>query len=121
MRRFITYILCLTALLTGCAFNRATVQPVCRHIAIHHAMSYSDLTGSPVRIALGHSTLSNNLHAQAQAFVGGEWRWLDQGPAGVEVGTQDEFLPKEYVKVQDLVDLLSITNPDPNHLGIVGG
>ncbi len=120
MRRFITYILCFAALLTGCALNRATVQPVCRHIAIYNALSYSDLTGSPVRIAIGHSAISDNLHAQAQALVDGEWRWLEKAPAGVDVGERDEFWPKEYVKVQDLVDLLGITNPDSSDLGVIG-
>ncbi len=108
----------LASLLLGCA---TSVQPVCRHDAIYQAMTFSDLTGCPVRIAVGYSTRLNKVHAQAQAFLGGKWTWLRQtAPVSVEAGSQDSFEPKTYITVKGLVNRLKITDPERKDLGVMG-
>ena len=108
----------LASLLLGCA---TSVQPVCRHDAIYQAMTFSDLTGCPVRIAIGYTTRSNKVHAQAQAFLDGKWTWLRQtAPVSVEAGSQDSFEPKTYVTVKGLVNRLKIADPKRQDLGVMG-
>ncbi len=108
----------LAGLLIGCA---TSVQPVCRHDAIYQAMTFSDLTGCPVRIAIGYSTRSNKVHAQAQALLDGEWIWLRQtAPVSVEAGSQESFEPKTYVTVKGLVNRLKIADPKRQDLGVMG-
>ncbi len=108
----------LASLLLGCA---TSVQPVCRHDAIYQAMTFSDLTGCPVRIAIGYTTRSNKVHAQAQAFLDGEWIWLRQtAPVSVEAGSQDSFEPKTHVTVKGLVNRLKIADPKRGDLGVMG-
>jgi hypothetical protein len=53
--------------LQACA---TAVQPLCTHRALYQAMSYSDMTGSPVSIAIGSWDLG--AYAQAQR-PDGKW------------------------------------------------
>lgn len=115
---FVSAGIVLTILLQGCA---TSVQPVCRHDAIYQAMTFSDLTGCPVRIAIGYSTRLNKVHAQAQAFLDGKWTWLRQtAPVSIEAGSQESFEPKTYVTVKGLVNRLKIADPKRQDLGVMG-
>ena len=83
-------------------------------------MTFSDLTGCPVRIAIGYSTRLNKVHAQAQAFLDGKWTWLRQtAPVSIEAGSQESFEPKTYVTVKGLVNRLKIADPKREDLGVM--
>ena len=90
--RLIAIILIL--FLSGCG-NRA----VCRHEALTAAIVEAE-NGYQVRIVSG--TTNFGRHAQAQAFIDGEWQWLGIGPFGnVKVCDQDNFDPHDYWAVND--------------------
>jgi len=87
--------------LQACA---TAVQPSCRHMALYQAITFHDLTGAPVRIAIGPS--DEGLHAQAQAKVNSKWEWLEQGRFGVGTGHRDMvpgFEPNRYSSVEDFL------------------
>jgi hypothetical protein len=87
--------------LQACA---TTVEPVCRHKAVYQAISFHDITGDPVRIAVGPSDIG--AHAQAQALVDGKWEWLEQGEFGVGPGYKDTvpgFEPNRYDSVEEFL------------------
>lgn len=87
--------------LQACA---TAVEPRCRHMALYQAITFHDLTGAPVRIAIGPS--NEGLHAQAQAKVNSKWEWLEQGRFGVSTGHKDivpGFEPNRYVSVEDFL------------------
>jgi len=96
------------ALILLCVWLQAcatTVEPVCRHKAVYQAISLHDLTGNPVRIAVGPSDIGT--HAQAQAKVDGKWVWLEQGDEfGVSTGYKDTvpgFEPNQYDSVEEFL------------------
>jgi hypothetical protein len=105
MRKFVCLAIVAVLLpvwLQACA--TATVEPSCRHLALYQAITFRDLTGAPVRIAIGPS--DEGLHAQAQAKVEGEWEWLEQGRFGVGTGHKDMvpgFEPNRYSSVEDFL------------------
>ncbi|MBW1744361.1 MAG: hypothetical protein JRJ47_13180 [Deltaproteobacteria bacterium] len=91
----------LSVWLQACA---TAVEPSCRHMALYQAITFRDLTGAPVRIAIGPS--DKGLHAQAQAKVNSEWEWLEQGKFGVGTGYKDMvpgFEPDRYSSVEDFL------------------
>jgi len=104
MRKFhylATVLILLSVWLQACA---TAVEPVCRHKALYQAISFHELTGAPVRIAVG--TSDEGTHAQAQARVNGKWEWLEQGPFGVSTGYMDMlpgFTPKRYDSVEEFL------------------
>ena len=77
--------------LTGCG---PEVMPVCRHKAAFAALTYGEQF--PVRIAIGPSDRSENYHAQAQAYIEGQWVWLETGNTLITTGSQDTFNPIRY-------------------------
>ena len=90
-----------TVWLQACA---TAVEPVCRHKAVYQAISFHDLTGHPVRIAVGPSDIGT--HAQAQAQVDGKWEWLEQGEFGVGTGYKDTvpgFEPNRYESLEEFL------------------
>jgi hypothetical protein len=93
----------IAASLQACA---TAVQPKCRHRALYQAISYKDLVGWPVRIAIGPSDVG--MHAQAQAQrPDGTWEWLEQGEFGVGTGYKDMvpgFEPNQYVTVGEFLE-----------------
>jgi hypothetical protein len=104
MKRFI--LLSIIVVLSGVWLQACAtaVQPSCRHMALYQAITFRDLTGAPVRIAIGPS--DEGLHAQAQAKVDGEWEWLEQGRFGVGTGHRDMvpgFEPNRYSSVEDFL------------------
>jgi hypothetical protein len=71
-------------------------------------MSFNDLTGWPVRVAVGTSDLGTHLQAQAQR-PDGKWEWLEQGDFGVGVGYKDRvpgFEVKQYITMEQLLQEL---------------
>jgi hypothetical protein len=73
-------------------------------MALYQAITFHDLTGAPVRIAIGPS--DTGLHAQAQAKVDNKWEWLEQGGFGVGTGHKDMvpgFEPNRYSSVEDFL------------------
>ena len=91
----------LSVWLQACA---TAVEPSCRHMALYQAITFRDLTGAPVRIAIGPS--DEGLHAQAQAKVDGGWKWLEQGRFGIGTGHKDVvpgFEPNRYSSVEDFL------------------
>jgi hypothetical protein len=87
--------------LQACA---TTVEPVCSHKAIYQAISFQDLTGAPVRIAVGPSNKGD--HAQAQAKVDGKWEWLEGNDFSVSTGYMDRvrgWKPERYVSVEEFL------------------
>jgi hypothetical protein len=103
---------CVIAVLAFLALSlqacSTTVEPLCAHRALYQAMSYSGLTGSPVRIAIGPSDLGTHAQAQAQR-PDGEWEWLEQGDFGVGTGYKDRvpgFEVDHYVTIEGLLEIL---------------
>jgi hypothetical protein len=97
-----TGLVVLAVWLQACATT--SVEPNCRHMALYQAITFHDLTGAPVRIAIGPS--DEGLHAQAQAKVNGNWEWLEQGGFGVGTGQKDVlpgFEPNRYSSVEDFL------------------
>jgi len=91
----------LSVWLQACA---TTVEPVCSHKAVYQAISFHDLTGAPVRIAVGPSNEGD--HAQAQALVDGKWVWLEGSDFAVSTGYIDRvrgWEPERYVSVEDFL------------------
>lgn len=91
--------------LQACA---TAVEPLCSHRALYQAISFNELTGWPVRIAVGPSDLGTHLQAQAQR-PDGKWEWLEQGDFGVGVGYKDRvrgFEAKQYITVEQLLQEL---------------
>jgi hypothetical protein len=71
-------------------------------------MSFNEVTGWPVRIAVGRSHLGTHLQAQGQR-PDGKWEWLEQGDFGVGVGYKDrvrDFEAKQYITVEQLLQEL---------------
>jgi hypothetical protein len=97
-----TALVVLAVWLQACATT--SVEPNCRHMALYQAITFHDLTGAPVRIAIGPS--DEGLHAQAQAKVNGKWEWLEQGGFGVGTGRKDMlagFEANRYSSVEDFL------------------
>lgn len=92
----------------GCAPKH--VRPVCRHKAVFCAMTWSDLEYVPVRIAVGPSTIpEGRSHAQAQARVGGEWRWLVVYDDVIALGDRDWwFEPERYCTVAEAMTWIDV-------------
>lgn len=78
------------------------VNGVCRHNAMYNALVLGDVAHKKVRIAWGPTSFKGINHAQAQAFVDGEWRWLCFDGAEPDFCNQDNFeiikyyTPKEF-------------------------
>lgn len=96
-------ILILIFIITGCASG---YKPVCRHYSVMSALTYGDYSGCIVRIATGPIVSDpNKWHAQAQAFVDGEWVWIKYKDGRVKIAKQDHFVPVKFYTVQEYLDL----------------
>ena len=83
-----------------------TYVPVCRHDAVYHAITFSDIGGHDVRIAIGPSREYGVNHAQAQALIDGKWEYLEYGFDGrIQTGRQDSFYPEKYISVKQFMRL----------------
>jgi len=103
------FLVCIVIILWPISGCSTIVHPRCRHNAIYQAITFSDLTGCPVRIAVGPTPIPGIAHAQAQAFVDGEWKWLTQGPNGIGTGFKYPFFTvKEYVSVEEALHWLHV-------------
>lgn len=94
--------------LQACA---TAVEPLSSHRALYQAISFNELTGWPVRIAIGPSDLGMHVQAQAQQ-PDGTWEWLEQGDFGVGIGYRDRvagFEPNKYISVEQLLQRLGYT------------
>ncbi|MBW1742835.1 MAG: hypothetical protein JRJ47_05315 [Deltaproteobacteria bacterium] len=99
-----TGLIFLSVWLQACA---TTVDPLCSHKALYQAITFNDLTGAPVRIAVGPSHRGD--HAQAQAQVDGKWEWLEGDDFGVVTGYMDRvrgFEPNQYVSVESFLNYM---------------
>ncbi|MCP4348796.1 MAG: hypothetical protein GY795_25235 [Desulfobacterales bacterium] len=88
--------------------------PACRHNAVYQAVTFGDQSGSPVRIAVGRSTVDKYIrHAQAQAYVNGRWEYLKMYDSSIGVGSKEPFKPVSYYTVTDFTRIhLKIVNPN---------
>ena len=81
---------------------------VCRHKAVLAALVFAN--EYPVRIAWGPVNEESGYHAQAQAYIKGEWRWLRVFAYGseiqVEIGEQDNwFTATRTLTLKEFLDL----------------
>lgn len=81
-------------------------KSVCRHNSVLAAIVFGE--HHKVRIAHGHAyyrngeRIKNMNHAQAQAFIGNNWEWLEVNNGYVFVSTMDWwFKPSKYVTVNE--------------------
>ena len=96
-RLFLITSISLILFSAGCAHS---IYPKCRHNAVLQALVFGE--EYPTRIAYGPSSSgSGKNHAQAQAYIDGKWRWLKNLQTVVEVGSKDNFKPKNYIGVQE--------------------
>ena len=86
--------------LSGCA-TTYNAQPVCRHTAVFAALAYGEQF--PVRIARGPHR-PGEYHAQAQAKIDGEWRWLNTSRCWILPGGRDDFEPETYFSLEEYLD-----------------
>lgn len=72
----------------------------CQHEALVAAMVY--MQEYEVRIAYGQMRDGSAAHVQAQAFIDGQWRWLQCYPRTfrAEVGEADDFEPEMYFNLK---------------------
>ena len=107
----------ISILLTGCLSYGCTTVPqsgpwggthgwaidgVCRHQAIFAAIVFGDFY--PVRVAVGPGR--NAWHAQAEAYIQGEWRWLMKSGNAVQVGKRDVFTPIYHLTLDKAWEML---------------
>lgn len=97
---------CLIAVacLVGCAAFERTYQGNCVSESLFRA-HVMEKNGYATRIAVMETDNPRVLHAQAQALINGEWRWLKSDPAYVYPGDQEiETAIIEYRDINGLID-----------------
>lgn len=83
--------------LSGCT---PTWKPVCRHNAVMCALVVGE--HYPVRIMHGPTDTPYWNHAQAQAYIDGQWQWLCLSGGEVFVCEQDHwFSPEKEATIQE--------------------
>jgi hypothetical protein len=95
----VVFVLLMLLQVSGCA---RIMYPKCRHYAIMNTMVFGE--HCPVRIAVG-LTLGGKWHAQAEAFLGGEWKPLNAAPSAVGTSKQDDFKPNYYVTLGEAMKI----------------
>lgn len=97
----------LLMLLVGCSGRYFT--PVCRHEAVMAALTVGERY--PVRLMWGNTDLGIdkagqmfNAHVQTQAFINGQWQWLQVIGGRVQTGGQDNFKPSDSFTVREFID-----------------
>jgi len=91
----------------GCATHY--YKPVCRHTAVLAALTVGEKY--PVRLMWGYTELGfdkngslYNAHVQAQAFIDGQWVWLQVIGGTVQTGPMDNFKPDNELTVREFID-----------------
>lgn len=103
MKKYILFLMVIALLATSCAFGKYKgARPVCRHYAVLQALTFHDFERYKVRICIG-VTPKGRYHAQAQAFIGIEWKWLVYEKGRVRVGKQENFKPTECMDVKTFI------------------
>jgi len=100
-------IISMCVLIFGCS---ATFTPVCRHNAVLAALTVGEQY--PVRMVWGNTPKPGidkagklyNAHVQAQAFINGEWCWLQVTGGMVQVGSKDNYNAWNVMSVKEFID-----------------
>lgn len=94
-------------------FTPGEVQPMCVENSAFAALTYSMEKRLPVRIVISRFGNKPGLdHAQAQTYIGGEWKWLRVTPYSTiiegeeEVFGEEEWGRKEHYKYLTIKDLM---------------
>lgn len=96
--------------LSGCATFNDIYMGNCVSQSLFRA-HVMEKNGYQTRIAVMKTDNPKILHAQAQALIDGQWRWLDSDPAHVYVGEQDlETEIIEYRDMTGMIDQRRVTN-----------
>jgi hypothetical protein len=98
--RAVLVVVGILILATSCAHQ--VVYPKCRHYAIMQALVFGETF--PVRIAAGPSA-SGTWHAQAQAYIDGEWKWLENVPFPIGTSGKDDFEPQKTLSLEEAIKL----------------
>ena len=104
-------------------FSPESVEPKCVERSVYAALAFRMQRKTPVRIVISRfSAKPGTDHAQAQAFISGEWQWLQLvGRGMVMVGNEDKFgrdygtkKNYKYLTLRDLMTELDrfLDNPD---------
>ena len=81
----------------GCSQDSSDAwKPFCRHDAVYAALTVGE--EYPTRIVVGVTTKKGIRHAQAQAFIRDQWRWLavSNGYIVIEESMRRDFVPDGY-------------------------
>lgn len=97
---------------SGCS---RIMYPKCRHYAVMNAMVFGE--HCPVRIAVG-PTPRGKWHAQAEAFIDGEWKPLTAAPSAVGTSKQHDFKPKYYLTLKKAMEIWCPKKS--KHVGLAG-
>ncbi len=99
MKKFLVLILFLA--MAGCS---QLWSPNCGSMSIYQAHVMT-IRGYETRIAITPTEQPGIYHAQAQALVGGEWRWLSSDYAQVWLGEKESTFPvNEYKTLKAAVE-----------------
>lgn len=97
-----TLIILMFLILAGCS---TILQGNCVDRAIHSAM-VAQRAGYEVRIAEGPTKTPGVNHWQAEMFVNGKWKALDNGWARVWTSGSDHwFRPEKYLTLKEALEL----------------
>jgi len=95
----------LVIFLCGC--TTVSFKGNCKQNALYTAATFLE-EGYKVRVVFGKATTPGETHVQSQAFVNGEWRWLER-VRGNEVitGRQHGWFTPDFSKIYDPITILA--------------
>lgn len=103
--------------MNACAYGEFA-KPVCRHNALFAAATWGDIKGDNVKVVLGPTDRINKTtgkvywHAQAQAFVNGQWEWLQVcADNTICIGDREAFYPDRRMTVVQFMNWIASENP----------
>ena len=102
--KFLWFIILSAIVLSSCEIGGESREAVCRHKAVMGALVYSEQY--PVRIAWGPNDIGS-YHAQAQAYIDGEWYFLHVIPMQIIIVTDEK---DDWFTVEKTYDLESYLN-----------
>ena len=82
-------------------------SPVCRHFAVFHAITYSDLHQVRVRIGVGYTATGVErgiAHSQAEAFIDGTWKPIGYVFGSIIPVPKDPYFVFQYYTVEEFMD-----------------
>jgi len=97
----LTLLIVIVMMCQGCA---PSMQGACRHEALYAASVCAE--SYPARIAMGPPG-----HAQAQCYIGGEWRWIGRQGNVVTVRPQDNFSPEWTATLPEYIEVMKGNYP----------